>query len=104
MTWQHNPLPVSYTHLAINTNIAIVKALKKALTDNLVSAAALALIESTDRETTNAVSYTHLDVYKRQAEGVSFAIILSNCLVPIIEKVSIPRAFGMVKEIGRAHV
>ena len=33
---------------AINTNIAIVKALKKALTDNLVSAAALALIESTD--------------------------------------------------------
>ena len=39
---------------AINTNIAIVKALKKALTDNLVSAAALALIESTDRETTNA--------------------------------------------------
>ena len=31
-------------------------------------------------------------------EGVSFAIILSNCLVPIIEKVSIPRAFGMVKE------
>ena len=32
------------------------------------------------------------------AEGVSFAIILSNCLVPIIEKVSIPRAFGMVKE------
>ena len=32
------------------------------------------------------------------AEGISFAIILSNCLVPIIEKVSIPRAFGMVKE------
>ena len=30
---------------AINTNIAIVKALKKALTDNLVSDAALALIE-----------------------------------------------------------
>jgi len=39
---------------AINTNIAIVKALKKALTDNLVSATALALIELTDRETTNA--------------------------------------------------
>ena len=32
------------------------------------------------------------------AEGVSFAIILSNCLVPIIEKVSIPIASGMVKE------
>ena len=46
---------------AINTNIAIVKALKKALTDNLVSAAALALIESTDRETTNA--FMKMDQY-----------------------------------------
>ena len=53
---------------AINTNIAIVKALKKALTDNLVSAAALALIESTDRETTNAFmkmdQYVEQDSYK----------------------------------------
>ena len=32
------------------------------------------------------------------AEGVSFAIILSNLLVPLIEKVTIPRAFGVVKE------
>lgn len=32
------------------------------------------------------------------AEGVSFAIILSNVLVPMIEKVTIPRAFGQVKE------
>lgn len=32
------------------------------------------------------------------AEGVSFAIILSNILVPIIEKISVPRAFGVVKE------
>ncbi len=32
------------------------------------------------------------------AEGVSFAIILSNILVPIIEKFTVPRAFGMVKE------
>ena len=32
------------------------------------------------------------------AEGVSFAIILSNILVPIIEKYTVPRAFGMVKE------
>lgn len=46
---------------AINTNIAIVKALKKALTDNLVSDAALALIESTDRETTNA--FMKMDQY-----------------------------------------
>jgi RnfABCDGE-type electron transport complex D subunit len=32
------------------------------------------------------------------AEGVSFAIILSNLLVPIIEKFTIPNAFGVVKE------
>ena len=32
------------------------------------------------------------------AEGVSFAIILSNLLVPMIERVTIPRAFGQVKE------
>ena len=32
------------------------------------------------------------------AEGVSFAIILSNILVPMIEKYTVPRASGMVKE------
>lgn len=32
------------------------------------------------------------------AEGVSFAIILSNLLVPLIEKVTVPNAFGIVKE------
>ncbi|MCD7708880.1 MAG: RnfABCDGE type electron transport complex subunit D [Clostridiales bacterium] len=32
------------------------------------------------------------------AEGVSFAIIISNILVPIIEKYTVPRAFGVVKE------
>ena len=32
------------------------------------------------------------------AEGVSFAIILSNLLVPIIEKMTVPLAFGRVKE------
>lgn len=32
------------------------------------------------------------------AEGVSFAIILSNILVPMIEKYTVPLAFGMVKE------
>ena len=29
---------------------------------------------------------------------ISFAIILSNLLVPMIEKITIPRAFGQVKE------
>lgn len=32
------------------------------------------------------------------AEGVSFAIILSNLLVPLIEKATVPNAFGIVKE------
>ena len=32
------------------------------------------------------------------AEGVSFSIILSNILVPLIEKNTVPRAFGQVKE------
>ena len=32
------------------------------------------------------------------AEGVSFAIILSNLLVPMIEKITVPAAFGQVKE------
>ncbi len=31
------------------------------------------------------------------AEGVSFAIILSNLLVPLIEKVTVPNAFGVKK-------
>lgn len=34
------------------------------------------------------------------AEGVSFAIIFCNLLVPLIEKWSIPKAFGIVKAKG----
>ena len=37
-------------------------------------------------------------LFGANAEGVSFAIILSNLLVPIIEKYTVPRAFGLVKE------
>ena len=37
-------------------------------------------------------------MYGANAEGVSFAIILSNLLVPMIERITIPRAFGLVKE------
>ena len=33
------------------------------------------------------------------AEGVSYAIIFSNLLVPLIERVTIPRAFGIKKEV-----
>lgn len=32
------------------------------------------------------------------AEGVSYAIIICNMLVPLIEKATIPLAFGLVKE------
>jgi Na+-translocating ferredoxin:NAD+ oxidoreductase RnfD subunit len=32
------------------------------------------------------------------AEGVSYAIIFCNLLVPFIEKVTMPRAFGVVKK------
>ena len=38
-------------------------------------------------------------IFGANAEGVSFAIILSNLLVPIIEKFTIPRAFGQKKEV-----
>lgn len=37
-------------------------------------------------------------IFGANAEGVSFAIILSNLLVPIIEKITVPKAFGQVKE------
>lgn len=32
------------------------------------------------------------------AEGVSYAIVFSNLLVPLIEKVTVPRAFGVKRE------
>jgi len=39
-------------------------------------------------------------IYGASAEGVSYAIIFSNLLVPLIERITIPRAFGVVKEKG----
>lgn len=38
-------------------------------------------------------------IFGANAEGVSFAIILGNLLVPIIERYTIPRAFGQKKEV-----
>ena len=35
-------------------------------------------------------------------EGVSYAIILSNLMVPLIEKITIPRAFGLPKKAKAA--
>ena len=37
-------------------------------------------------------------LFGANAEGISFAIILSNLLVPIIEKFTVPMAFGVKKE------
>ena len=39
-----------------------------------------------------AVSYTHL--FGGSAEGVSYAIIIGNLLVPLIERVTLPKPFG----------
>ena len=36
-------------------------------------------------------------IFGNSAEGVSYAIIFSNLLVPLIEKVTVPRAFGIEK-------
>lgn len=71
----------------INTNIAIVKALKKALTDNLVSAAALALIESTDRETTNAFMKMdqYVDVLIPRGGAGLIQNVVKNATIPVIQ-------------------
>ncbi len=40
--------------------------------------------------------------FSASAEGVSYAIILGNLLVPLIEKYTLPRAFGIKKEAKKA--
>ena len=72
---------------AIKTNIAIVKALKKALTDNLVSDAALALIESTDRETTNAFMKMdqYVDVLIPRGGAGLIQNVVKNATIPVIQ-------------------
>lgn len=42
-------------------------------------------------------------IFGASAEGVSYAIIIGNLVVPLIEKVTIPRAFGIskVKEVKK---
>ena len=72
---------------AINTNIARVKALKKALTDNLVSDAALALIESTDRETTNAFMKMdqYVDVLIPRGGAGLIQNVVKNATIPVIQ-------------------
>ncbi len=38
-------------------------------------------------------------VYSSSAEGVSYAIIISNLLVPLIEKITLPKCFGKGGEV-----
>ena len=42
-----------------------------------------------------------LRTFGSTAEGVSFAIIICNLLVPIIEKITFPKAFGIVKKTSK---
>ncbi len=37
-------------------------------------------------------------IFGNSAEGVSYAIIFGNIMVPLIEKITVPKAFGIVKE------
>ncbi len=41
-------------------------------------------------------------LYGGSPEGVSYAIIISNLLVPLIEKITVPKAFGMKKAVKEA--
>ena len=41
-------------------------------------------------------------VFGSTAEGVSYAIIIGNTLVPLIERVTMPRAFGQTRKGGAA--
>jgi RnfABCDGE-type electron transport complex D subunit len=41
-------------------------------------------------------------MYGGSAEGVSYAIIFSNLLVPLIEKVTVPKSFGKKKPVKEA--
>ena len=42
-------------------------------------------------------------IYGASAEGVSFAIIFSNLLVPLIDKISMPLPFGFEKTGGKKN-
>lgn len=72
---------------AINSNIAIVKLLKKALSDNKIPDGALSLIESTDRATTN--EFMKMDEFvdvliPRGGTGL-IQNVVKNATIPVIE-------------------
>ncbi len=41
-------------------------------------------------------------VFGSSAEGVSYAIIIANCVVPLIERITMPHAFGTPRKKGGA--
>lgn len=41
-------------------------------------------------------------LFAPSAEGVSYAIIIGNLIVPLIEKITVPTPFGVVKKGGKA--
>lgn len=72
---------------AINTNMVVVEALKKALEDNHIPAAALGLIESTDRETTNAFMKMndYVDVLIPRGGAGLIRNVVQNSTIPVIQ-------------------
>ncbi len=72
---------------AINSNIAVVKALKEALVQNNITEYALNLIEATDRETTN--QFMRMNQYvdlliPRGGQGL-IQTVVENASVPVIQ-------------------
>ena len=42
-------------------------------------------------------------VFGGYPEGVSYSIIIANLLVPLIERVTVPTPFGIVKKGGKSN-
>ena len=72
---------------AINSNIAIVKALKEALSQNHVSEFALNLIEATDRETTEEFMRMkdYVDVLIPRGGAGLIKSVVNHATIPVIE-------------------
>ncbi|MCR5118261.1 MAG: glutamate-5-semialdehyde dehydrogenase [Lachnospiraceae bacterium] len=72
---------------AINSNIAITKVLRKALSDSGISEDAISLIESTDRETTKAFMQMkdYVDVLIPRGSAGLIRSVVENSKIPVIE-------------------
>lgn len=72
---------------AINSNMAITKAIRKALSDSGIPADAISLIESTDRETTRAfmMMKDYVDVLIPRGSAGLIRSVVENSRIPVIE-------------------